>query len=85
MSFKICFEYFATVEPPGGFFHFHQNALLYQLYDLGPSNSDFVTIKTQKRFITSSGHCLDVTTHPNEPDQLLKEVIFPRFSEKNTD
>ena len=24
-------------------------------------------------------HCLDVTTQPNEPDQLLKEVKFPRF------
>ena len=30
-------------------------------------------------------HCLDVTTQPNEPDQLLKEVKFPRFSEKNPD
>ena len=30
-------------------------------------------------------HCLDVTTQPNEPDQLLREVKFPRFSEKNPD
>ena len=30
-------------------------------------------------------HCLDVTTQPNEPDQLLKEVKFPRFYEKNPD
>ena len=30
-------------------------------------------------------HCLDITTQPNEPDQLLKEVKFPRFSEKNPD
>ena len=30
-------------------------------------------------------HCLDVTTQPNEPDQLLKEVKFPRFSEKTPD
>ena len=33
----------------------------------------------------SQMHCLDVTTQPNEPDQLLKEVKFPRFSEKNPD
>ena len=30
-------------------------------------------------------HCLDVTTQPNEPDQLLKEVKFPKFSEENPD
>ena len=65
MSFKICLEYFATVAPPGGFFHFLQNDLPCQLYDLGPLNSDFVTIYTQKsnnyilRFITSSGWYLN--------------------------
>ena len=48
MSFKICFEDFATVAPPGGHFHFHQNDLLCQLYNFGPYNSDFVTIYTQK-------------------------------------
>ena len=56
MSFKICFEYFATVAPPGGFFHFHQNDLPCQLYDLGPSNSDFVTINTIK--ITKIHHLI---------------------------
>ena len=30
-------------------------------------------------------YCLDVTIQPNEPDQLLKEVKFPKFSEENTD
>jgi hypothetical protein len=28
---------------------------------------------------------LDITTQPNEPDQLLKEVKFPKFSEENPD
>ena len=48
MSFKICFEYLATVAPPGGDFQFHQNDLPCQLYDFGPSNSDFVSITTHK-------------------------------------
>ena len=30
-------------------------------------------------------HRLEVTTQPNEPDQLMKELRFPRFSEKNPD
>ena len=48
MSFKICFEYFSTVAPPGGFFSFYLNDLPCQLYDLGTSTSDFVTINTLK-------------------------------------
>ena len=48
MSFKICFQYFATVALPGGFLHFHQNDLPCQVYDLGASNSDFVTSNTLK-------------------------------------
>ena len=48
MSFKYCFEYFATVAPPGGDFYFHQNDLPCQLYNFGPSDSDFVTINIHK-------------------------------------
>ena len=40
MSFKICFEYFDTVAPPGGIFQFHKNDL--------PQNSDFVSIDSHK-------------------------------------
>ena len=36
MSFKICFEYFATAAPPGGIFQFHKNDLLCHLYNFGP-------------------------------------------------
>ena len=33
----------------------------------------------------AAGHCLDLTTQPNEPDYLLKEMKFSRFSEKTPD
>ena len=56
MSFKICFEYFARVATPGGFFSFQQIDLPCQLYDSDPSNSDCVTIDTLKMNKDSSPH-----------------------------
>ena len=42
-------------------------------------------VQPWKGFNKGAMHCLDVTTQPNEPDQLMKELKFPRFSEKNPD
>ena len=51
------------------------------------SQSEALSEKTDSNLPLSASevHCLDVTTQPNEPDQLLKEVKFPRFSEKTPD
>ena len=48
MSFKIGFEYFTTLAPPGGDFHIHQNDLPYQVYNFGQSISVFITVNTHK-------------------------------------
>ena len=47
------------------FFHFHQNDLPCQLYDLGPSNSDFVTINALKinNYLDSSPHQVEWSEH----------------------
>ena len=66
MSFKICSEFFATLVPPGGDFHFFQNDLPCQLYNFGPSDSDFSLLISIKSTIAKIHHLISLRFEQSE-------------------
>jgi hypothetical protein len=57
MSFKVCFDYFVTVAPPGGFFTFMK---------MLPSVSFIIKVFKNSGFVTNNSHNFIVSreSHP---------------------
>ena len=58
MSFKICFDYFVTVVPPGGFFTFMKMLPNVSFIIKVIKNSGFVSTNSHNFIVSSESHPL---------------------------